>query len=234
MQKDHKINKTDLKLGWGKWMLRLEWYVFEEIRTIRSTKRKNCNRACQEKEATDHWHFGSIAQVTIATVYIASLDVIPQAFNKLACVFAVRNLCTILYKVIDGCAAIFCFNMGFYTGLRVWRTRRIVFINTVSPALLWVTLVALDTVSYKWMQKFSFSFFGCCYCFFLFFYGISSESFTASILCFQEIHLGIPWKFNLLEFPKIAKNKRCWWRRKSEIAEIPAHFRDLSPRTQKN
>ena len=70
--------------------------------------------------------------------------------------------------------------------------------------------------------------------FFLFFYGISSESFTASILCFQEIHLGIPWKFNLLEFPKIAKNKRCWWRRKSEIAEIPAHFRDLSPRTQKN
>ena len=87
-------------------MLRLEWYVFEEIRTIRSTKRKNCNRACQEKEATDHWHFGSIAQVTIATVYIASLDVIPQAFKKLASVFAVRNLCTILYKVIDGCAAI--------------------------------------------------------------------------------------------------------------------------------
>ena len=131
-------------------MLRLEWYVFAEIRTIRSTKRKTCNNACQEKEATDHWHFGSIAQVTIATVYIASLDVIPQAFNKLASVFAVRNLCTILYKVIDGCAVIFCFNMGFYTGLRVWRTRRIVFINTVSPALLWATLVALDTVSYKW------------------------------------------------------------------------------------
>ena len=149
-------------------MLRLEWYVFAEIRTIRSTKRKNCNNACQEKEATDHWHFGSIAQVTIATVYIASLDVIPQAFNKLACVFAVRNLCTILYKVIDGCAVLFCFNMGFYTGLRVWRTRRIVFINTVSPALLWATLVALDTVSYKWKQKFSFSFFCCCCCFVFF------------------------------------------------------------------
>ena len=216
-------------------MLRLEWYVFAEIRTIRSTKRKNCNNPCQEKEATDHWHFGSIVQVTIATVYIASLDVIPQAFNKLACVFAVRNLCTILYKVIDGCAVIFCFNMGFYTGLRVWRTRRIVIINTVSPALLWATLVALDTVSYKWKQKFSFSFFCCCcFVFFLFFYGISSESFTASILRFQELHLGIPWKFNLLEFPEIARNKRCWWRRKSEIAEIPAHFRRLSPRTQKN
>lgn len=208
-------------------MLRLEWYVFAEIRTIRSTKRKTCNNACQEKEATDHWHFGSIAQVTIATVYIASLDVIPQAFNKLACVFAVRNLCTILYKVIDGCAVIFCFNMGFYTGLRVWRTRRIVFINTVSPALLWATLVALDTVSYKWKLLL--------FCFFLlFFYGISSESFTASILRFQELHLGIPCKFNLLEFPEIARNKRCWWRRKSEIAEIPAHFRRLSPRTQKN
>ena len=208
-------------------MLRLEWYVFAEIRTIRSTKRKTCNNACQEKEATDHWHFGSIAQVTIATVYIASLDVIPQAFNKLASVFAVRNLCTILYKVIDGCAVIFCFNMGFYTGLRVWRTRRIVFINTVSPALLWATLVALDTVSYKWkLLLFCF--------FFLFFYGISSESFTASILRFQELHLGIPCKFNLLEFPEIARNKRCWWRRKSEIAEIPAHFRRLSPRTQKN
>lgn len=216
-------------------MLRLEWCVFAEIRTIRSTKRKNCNNECQEKEATDHWHFGSIAQVTIATVYIASLDVIPQAFNKLACVFAVRNLCTILYKVIDGCAVIFCFNMGFYTSLRVWRTRRIVFINTVSPALLWATLVALETVSYKWKQKFSFSFFCCCcFVFSLFFYGISSESFTASILRFQELHLGIPWKFNLLEFPEIARNKRCWWRRKSEIAEIPAHFRRLSPRTQKN
>ena len=216
-------------------MLRLEWYVFAEIRTIRSTKRKHCNNECQEKEATDHWHFGSIAQVTITTVYIASLDVIPQAFNKLACVFAVRNLCTILYKVIDGCAVIFCFNMGFYTGLRVWRTRRIVFINTVSPALLWATLVALETVSYKWKQKFSFSFFSCCcFVFSLFFYGISSESFTASILRFQELHLGIPWKFNLLEFPEIARNKRCWWRRKSEIAEIPAHFRRLSPRTQKN
>ena len=147
--------------------MRLEWYVFAEIRTIRSTKRKNCNSACQEKEATDHWHFGSIAQVTIATVYIANLDVIPQAFNKLASVFAVRNLCTILYKVIDGCAAIFCCNMGFYTGLRVWRTRRIVFINTVSPALLWVTLVALDTVSYKRKQKFSFSFFCCFFCSFM-------------------------------------------------------------------
>lgn len=46
--------------------------------------------------------------------------------------------------------------------------------------------------------------------FFLFFYGIGSESFTASILCFRELHLGIPWKFNLLEFPEIARNKRCF------------------------
>ena len=70
----------------------------------------------------------------------------------------------------------FCFNMGFYTGLRVWRTRRIVFINTVSPALLWVTLVALDTVSYKRKQKFSFSFFCCCFFFCSFMVLVASRS----------------------------------------------------------
>ena len=118
IQKDHTINKTDLKLGTSK-CCDLNFTFLRKSGQYVQQKEVNCNTACQEKEATDHWHFGSIAQVTIATVYIASLDVIPQAFNKLASVFTVRNLCTILYKVIDGCAAIFCFNMGFYTGLRV-------------------------------------------------------------------------------------------------------------------
>ena len=230
MQKDHTINKTDLKLGTS------------ECCDLNGTFLRKSGQYVQRREKTATTHAKKRKPLTIGTLAPLHRSLSQQCTSQVltsyprpSTNFAVRNLCTILNKVIDGCAVIFCFNMGFYTGLRVWRTRRIVIINTVSPALLWATLVALDTVSYKWKQKFSFSFFCCCcFVFSLFFYGISSESFTASILRFQELHLGIPWKFNPLEFPEIARNKRCWWRRKSEIAEIPAHFRRLSPRTQKN
>ena len=155
MQKDHKINKTDLKLGWC---------------DLNGTFLRQSGQYVQRKEKTATAHAKKRKPLTTGTLAPLHRSLSQQCTSQVLTSYPrpSTNLHPSLHNSLQSywwLCRYFCFNMGFYTGLRVWRTRRIVFINTVSPALLWVTLVALDTVSYKRKQKFSFSFFCCC-CFF--------------------------------------------------------------------
>ena len=56
--------------------------------TVFSGKKKY-KSACQEEEATGHWYFGSIAQVTVAAGVITRFDIKPLAFVNLTTIVAV-------------------------------------------------------------------------------------------------------------------------------------------------
>ena len=50
---------------------------------------KKYKSACQEKEATGHWYFGSIAQVTVAVGEITRFDSKPSVYKNIATGLAV-------------------------------------------------------------------------------------------------------------------------------------------------
>ena len=49
---------------------------------------KKYKSACQEEEATGHWYFGSIAQVTVAAGVITRFDIEPLPFENLTTIVA--------------------------------------------------------------------------------------------------------------------------------------------------
>ena len=116
---------------------------------------KSYKSACQEHEDSDHWYFGSIAQVTIAAVDFTLVDGSPHLSDGLAkLVVASRFKTTQFLKSFNGYVSNFSVQIDFIAGIEPARTGHLFLVrSTVIPTLCGCTLVAREPISFKTKQN---------------------------------------------------------------------------------